>query len=92
MVSLPDLTSSAPVLSSAQVRIMQGFLSEVGREGTEGWLLALLTGKTSLDMPPELDAFISTSIASHMDPYLDGEISSPEEERNTLPLLNQLQT
>lgn len=61
-------------------------------KGPQAWLSALLQGQTSIDMPADLSDFMNLAIAYHLDPYLDGEVTSPEEERGTQPLLVEIQT
>ncbi|KAL1503574.1 hypothetical protein AB1Y20_012052 [Prymnesium parvum] len=75
-----------------EVRVVQGFVLDVAQKGTKQWLSELVLGATTLDMPPELYEFIATAVAVHLDPYIDGEITSPEEERTTEPMLSLVQS
>ena len=69
-----------------EVSIVQDFLFEVSKQGPQAWLLTLLLGTQKLAMPQSLEDFITTHIAKHLDPFIDGEVSSPEEECGTSPM------
>ena len=74
-----------------EVSIVQDFLVDVSKQGPQKWLLALLLETQTLPMPEHLQAFIMTHVAKHLDPFIDGEITSPEEERGTSPMHRCLQ-
>ena len=76
------------------VSVMHTFSAEVTKSGAAGWLASLLCGRVTLDLPPDLHTFVTTAIARHLDPYIDGEVLSPADEapeaRDT-PLLGRMQ-
>ena len=53
---------------------------KVSKSGAAGWLASLLCGRVTLDLPPDLHTFVTTAIARHLDPYIDGEVLSPADE------------
>jgi hypothetical protein len=52
---------------------------------------ARAAGVPSLELPAGVVDFISNHISRHLDPYIDGEILTKEDERGTVPMLPQLQ-
>jgi len=73
-----------------EVSIMQQFLTGVAKAGPQPWLLSLVLEQEKIELPDDLQGFIATHISKHLDPYIDGEITSAEEERGTSPMLPQL--
>ena len=63
------------------VSVMHTFSAEVTKSGAAGWLASLLCGRVTLDLPPDLHTFVTTAIARHLDPYIDGEVLSPPTRR-----------
>ena len=41
-------------------------------------------------LPEALEDYIATHVAFHLDPYIDGDVTSPANERGTSPLYSQL--
>lgn len=74
-----------------EVSVAKRFFLSVGESGTAGWLASLLTGEAEVEMPQEINDFLCTHIARHLDPYLDGDVTSEEEERGSSPMLPLLQ-
>ena len=75
------------------VSVMHTFSAEVTKSGAAGWLASLLCGRVTLDLPPDLHTFVTTAIARHLDPYIDGEVLSPADEapEAKAPLLGRMQ-
>jgi len=73
-----------------EVSIVQDFLSGVSKAGPQPWLLSLVLETEKIQLPEELYEFIATHVSRHLDPYIDGDITSPEEERGTSPMLQRL--
>jgi len=75
-----------------EVAIVQDFLAGVSKAGPQSWLLSLFLGETKVALPEELEGYIATRIADHLDPYIDGEVTCPADEtkRDTSPLYEKL--
>lgn len=73
-----------------EVAIVQDFVTNVAKSGPQPWLQELLHQTTRVTLPETLAAYIETHISNHLDPYIDGEITSPEEERGTSPMFKLL--
>ena len=54
------------------------------RASPQAWLFELLTGRATLELPPPLLDFLTSHIARHLDPYVDGEVR-PRQPRHTPP-------
>ena len=89
---LRGLSSEAEIASRVweEVRIVQDFIGSVSTGGPQAWLLSLIRQESHVSLPEALKDFIETHIADHLDPYIDGDVTSPEEERGTSPLHMQL--
>jgi hypothetical protein len=69
-----------------EVAIVQDFVAGVSKAGPQPWLLSLLLQEVKVALPEALESYIASHIANHLDPYIDGEVTSPEEERGTSPM------
>jgi hypothetical protein len=89
---LRQLTSADELVGRIweEVSIVQNFVSSVSKKGPQPWLLSLCLETEKVQLPEELYDFIATHIARHLDPYLDGDVTSPEEERGTSPMYKLL--
>ena len=41
-----------------------------------GWLLGVVLGSTELPLPPRASQFVWSTIASYLDPFIDGEVAA----------------
>jgi len=73
-----------------EVAIVQDFIGGVSKAGPQPWLLSLLLHEATVALPEELEDYISTHIARHLDPYIDGDVTCAAEERGTSPLYQKL--
>ena len=89
---LRKLTTREEITSRVweEVAIVQDFVSNVSKTGPQPWLQQLLAQSTRVTLPEPLAAYIETHISNHLDPYIDGDITSPEEERGTSPMFKLL--
>ena len=74
-----------------EVAIAQDFHVGVSKAGAEGWLEGLLLAENSVALPEALEDYIASHIAIHLDPYIDGDVTKPSEERGTSPMYTKLQ-
>ena len=91
-VRLRQLATQADITARIweEVAIVQDFISNVSKTGPQPWLQQLLNQSAIVQLPEPLAAYIESHIAVHLDPYIDGEITSPEEERGTSPMFKLL--
>jgi hypothetical protein len=73
-----------------EVAIVQDFVRGVSRKGPQSWLLSLVQQEEAVSLPAPLLEYIETHISRHLDPYIDGEVTSAEEERGTSPMYERL--